>query len=96
VITITGQSKRATCPSWCETRHAEWDIEPEAHDGPRWSTVRGTDESSVDVATVQDIDGAVVVWLDVEGGSNLTPEQAREVCRDLLEAASWVEDHRTA
>jgi hypothetical protein len=96
VSTITGQSKRANCPSWCETLHAEWDIEPDAHDGPRWSTVRGTDEASVDVATVQDIDGAVVVWLDVEGGSNLTPEQAREVCSALLEAASWVEDHRTA
>ena len=31
------------CASWCLTRHADWDIEPEGHDGPRWPTIHPDD-----------------------------------------------------
>jgi hypothetical protein len=87
--------KRGSCPSWCQTRHADWDLEPGGHDGPRWSTVRTDDGSSVDIATVQNEDGDVVVWVDAEHGSMLTSEQARAAAHELLEAASWVDDHRS-
>ena len=85
--------KRVSCPSWCQTRRADWDIEPGGHDGPRWSTVSTDDGSSVDIATVQNDGGDVVVWVDAEHGSMLTAEQARAAARGLLEAASWVDDH---
>jgi hypothetical protein len=28
--------ERRSCPSWCQTMHADWDIDPTGHDGPRW------------------------------------------------------------
>jgi len=63
-----------SCPSWCLTRHADWDIEPEGHDEPRWPTIHTDDGTSVDIATVQNDDGDVVVWVDAEHGSMLTSE----------------------
>ncbi|HEY8883086.1 MAG TPA: hypothetical protein VIM47_06775 [Dermatophilaceae bacterium] len=82
-----------TCPSWCTTNHLG-DDEPIEHDGPRWPTVEGVSGKSwatVGICT----DGAhgVVVTLDADYGPNLTPQRAREVGLQLLEAASWVEDH---
>ena len=85
---------RGSCPNWCQTRHADWDIEPGGHAGPRWSPVHTDDGTSIDIATAQNEDGDVVVWVDAEHGSMLTSEQARETAHQLLEAASWVEDHR--
>jgi hypothetical protein len=52
------------------------------------------DGSCVDIATVQNEDGDVVVWVDAEHGSMLTSEQAPVAARELLEAASWVDNHR--
>jgi hypothetical protein len=66
---------------------------PGSHDGPRWPTIHTDDGTSVDIATVQNDDGDVVVWVDAEHGSMLTSEQARAAARALLEAASWVDDH---
>ena len=85
-----------SCPDWCLTRHANWDIEPGSHDGPRWPTIHSDDGTSVDIATVQNDDGDVVVWVDAEHGSMLTSEQARAAARALLEAACWVDDHPIA
>ena len=82
-----------SCPSWCLTRHADWDLEPESHDGPRWPTIHTDDGTYVDIATAQNDDGNVVVWVDAEHGSMLTSEQARAAAHALLEAASWVDDH---
>lgn len=93
-MTTTDRLKRSTCPSWCQTRHNEWAVEPEGHDGPSWPTVHGDDDSSVDVAVLQNENGDVVLWLDTEQGANLSPEQGRAAARQLLEAASWAEDHR--
>jgi hypothetical protein len=92
MTTIDDSFKRGSCPSWCTTRHADWDLEPQAHDGPRWSTVDTDDDVGVDIATVQNVDGDVVVWIDAEHGSMLTPAQARAAAHELLEAASWVEN----
>src|SRR5665647_2880742 len=83
-----------TCPRWCTTNHLG-DDEPIEHDGPRWPTVEGVAGKSwaaVGICT----DGAhrVVVTLDADYGPNLTPQRAREVGLQLLEAASWVEDLR--
>ena len=86
------RSEWDSCPSWCLTEHADWDIEPGAHDGPRWPTIHTDDGTSVDIATVQNDDGNVVVWVDAEHGSMLTSEQARAAARALFEAASWVDD----
>jgi hypothetical protein len=66
---------------------------PGSHDGPRWPTIHTDDGTSVDIATVQNDDGDVVVWVDAEHGSMLNSEQARATARALLEAASWVDDH---
>ena len=84
-----------SCPSWCLTRHADWDLEPGSHDGPRWPTIHTDDGTYVDIATAQNDDGNVVVWVDAEHGSMLTSEQARAAAHALLEAASWVDDHPT-
>ena len=95
MTTIDDRFRRGSCPSWCQTRHADWDLEPEAHDGPRWSTVDTDDGAGVEIATVQNTEGEVVVWLDAEHGSMLTPAQARAAAHELLEAASWVENQCT-
>jgi len=96
--TMTSAADRfewGSCPSWCLTRHADWDLEPRGHDGPRWPTIHTEDGTCVDIATVQNDDGDVVVWVDAEQGSMLTSEQARAAARALLEAATWVDDHPT-
>ena len=95
VTTINDRFKRGSCPSWCQTWHADWDLEPEAHDGPHWSTVDTDDGGGVEIATVQNVDGDVLVWVDAEHGSMLTPAQARAAADELLEAGSWVEDQGT-
>jgi hypothetical protein len=82
------------CPSWCEIRHADWEIEPTGHDGPRWPTVRDDEGSAVDIAAGHSLTGDVGVWLSADVAANLTPDQAREAGRALLAAASWVEEHR--
>jgi len=92
-MTTTDRLKRSTCPSWCQTRHHEWAVEPEGHEGPSWPTVRGNDDSCVEVAVLQDELGDVLLWLDTDGGASLSPEQGRAAARQLLEAASWAEEH---
>jgi len=92
MTTIDDRFKRGSCPSWCQTRHADWDVEPEAHDGPRWSTVDTDDGGGFEIATVQNVDGDVLVWIDAEQRSMLTPAHARAAARELLEAAFWVEN----
>jgi hypothetical protein len=94
-MTEADRLKLSQCPPWCETRHNEWDVEAQGHDGPSWPTVDGDDGSSVDIATVQNENGDVVVWLDAQHGVNLTPGQAREAGLALLGAAFWADDHRT-
>jgi hypothetical protein len=74
----------ATCPAWCETNHAAWDVEPEGHDGPTFGTI------GVGVA----YDDALAVL--TEDAAAMTPDQAREVACNLYRAAAWVEDQRTA
>lgn len=64
------RSKRSTCPSWCETRHADGDVEPERHEGLRWSTVRADNGYWVDIATVQNRDGDIVVWVETDTGAD--------------------------
>jgi hypothetical protein len=72
--------------------HNDLAVEPEGHDGLSWPTVHGDDGSSVDIATGQNLTGDVGVWLSAEHGANLTPEQARVASRQLLQAATWVEN----
>ena len=91
-MTTDDLPKRTSCPNWCQTRHAGWDVEPEGHNGLHWPTVYGDDGSSVDVATGKNPAGDVGVWLSSEDGANLTPEQARVASRQLLQAATWVEN----
>ena len=64
-------------------------------DWPRSSTVDTEDGGGVEIATVQNVDGDVLVWVDAEHGSMLTPGQARAAADELLEAAPWVEDQGT-
>lgn len=83
-----------TCPSWCTTNHLG-DDEPIEHDGPRWPAVEGVSGKSwANVGVCTDRGHGVVVWLDADYGPNLTPHRARLVALQLLEAATWVEDHR--
>jgi len=82
-----------TCPNWCTTNHLGND-EPIEHDGPRWPTVEGVSGKSwASVGICTDREHGVVVTLDADYGPNLTPQRAREVGLQLLEAASWAEDH---
>jgi hypothetical protein len=75
--------RTASCPSWCTTRHAIWDDEPDGHDGPR-------EFGTVGVGLT--VDEPLGVY--TEGAPQLTPDQAREVACNLYRAAAWVEDHR--
>jgi len=68
MTTTDDRSRRSTCPSWCETIHAEGDAEPDDHRGLRWSAVRADDGYWVDIATVQNKDGDVVVWAGADEG----------------------------
>jgi hypothetical protein len=47
----------------------------------------------VQVGTRYDSQAGLIVTLEAES-LMLTPEQAREAALALLEAASWVQDHR--
>jgi hypothetical protein len=66
MTTTDDSSRRSTCPSWCETRHTAGEVEPAHHQGLRWSAVRADDGYWVDIATVQNKDGDVVVWADAD------------------------------
>jgi len=48
----------------------------------------------VSVGTTDPADD-IGVWIEV-GPSNLTPEQAREVAHQLIEAADWAKDHQVS
>ena len=48
----------------------------------------------VSVGTTDPADD-IGVWIEV-GPSNLTPEQAREVAYQLIEAADWAKDHQVS
>jgi hypothetical protein len=94
-MTTTDRPRQSTCPTWCLTKHYNWDTDAPDHAGPQWPTVRGDDGSSVHVSTAQTANGDVVVRLSVRHGENLTPRQARAASRTLLAAATWVENNRT-
>ena len=68
MTTTDDPSRRSICPSWCETSHTEGDVEPAHHHGLRWSPVRPDDGYWIDIATVQNKDGDVVVWADADRG----------------------------
>jgi hypothetical protein len=61
--------KPGNCPSWCEAIHVDGDVESEGHHGLRWSPVRADDGYWVDIATVQNKDGDVIVWVDADTGT---------------------------
>jgi hypothetical protein len=75
----------ATCPSWCETNHPDYDVEPDAHDGPYWGW-------GIGAGAFGDPLSPLAVYTD--DPQVLTPNEAREVARRLYEAAAWVEDQR--
>jgi hypothetical protein len=75
--------RTASCPSWCTTRHADWDVEPDGHDGPR-------EFGTVSVGLT--VDDPLGVYS--ENVPQMTPDQAREFACNLYRAAAWVEDHR--
>jgi hypothetical protein len=76
--------RTASCPSWCETRHAAWDDEPDGHGGPSFGDV-GVGSTPPDPLSVY-----------TDDPQELTPNQARELACNLYRAAAWVEDQRTA
>ena len=66
--TTHDRSKPSDCPSWCEDTHTGEEVGPEGHHGLRWSAVRADDGYWVDISTVQNKDGDVVVQVDPETG----------------------------
>jgi len=87
------------CPIWC-TGHKS-DSDEQNHTGHHWLPVQSVGWSlnkrlgyEVSVSTGKSADGGVYVTIDAECGPDLTPEQAREVARQVLEASEWVEKHR--
>jgi hypothetical protein len=81
------------CPSWCQTEHLEGETEPALHYGPHWPPLRGDESFSADVASVQNKNGEVGVWLSADHEEYLTTRHARSVARALLAAADWVDDN---
>jgi hypothetical protein len=84
-----------TCPDWCTSPHvSDWDAD--GHDGPVWPNIVSVDgggDDSVQIGTRFHSQAGVVVTLEAQS-LMLTPEQARGAALALLEAASWVKDHR--
>ncbi|HEX7461004.1 MAG TPA: hypothetical protein VF317_02375 [Dermatophilaceae bacterium] len=83
-----------TCPDWCQCSHTEGHEHP-CHDGASWGSTPNMHDDDLDVIVAAGSieTGALRVYLSVERSANLTPTQAREVARKLLEAASWVANH---
>jgi hypothetical protein len=63
MTTVDRRPTQRTCPNWCERRHAAGDVDPEDHRGLQWSPALVDDGYWVDVPTVQNTDGDVVVWV---------------------------------
>jgi hypothetical protein len=91
----------ATCRSWC-TGHDGGDAEVvPGHNGPIWPEVLADGRPdvrhlgySVSVYPRMNAEGVVYAAIDSEREPELTPGQAREVARQLLDAADWIEAHR--
>jgi len=83
-----------TCPNRCESSHADGLDEPRP-DGPISGSAPTVPDDDFDVAVAAGSleTGALRVYLNVRGSSNLTPAHSRELALKLLEAASWVESH---
>lgn len=58
---IDPPSTRSPCPSWCERRHGAADVDPDGHRGLQWSPALADDGYWVDIPTLQNMDGDVVV-----------------------------------
>lgn len=67
MTTVDRRPTRSTRPTWCERHHAAGDIDPEDHRGLQWSPTLADDGYWVDIPTVQNIDGDVVVWVKAVG-----------------------------
>jgi hypothetical protein len=83
-----------TCPHWCECSHTGGQDEL-CHGGAIWGSTPSVqvDDLDVTVAAGSIETGALRVYRNVESSANLPSARTREVARNLLEAASGVEDH---
>ena len=82
-----------TCPTRRESSDGDGQDEP-YQDAPIWvSAPTIPDDFDVTVAAGSLEKGALRVYLNVRGSSNLTPAHSRELALKLLETASWVENH---
>ena len=83
-----------TCPHWCECSHTGGQDEL-CRGGAMWASTPSVegDDLDVTVAAGSIETSALGVYRNVERGANLPSARTREVARNLLEAASGVEDH---
>lgn len=68
MTTTDDPTLRSPCPPWCESSHEDGNVEPESHHGLRWSPVRADDGYWVDIPTLQNKNGDVVVWVTALDG----------------------------
>ena len=93
-VAQTESMTSTTCPSWCHIKHPEGETEPCLHFGPHWPPLRGHEGFSADVASVQNKNGDIGVWLSADHEEYLTTTRARSVARALFAAADWVDAKR--
>lgn len=84
-----------TCPEWCTAKHIE-DCADMTHIGPKWeSKPIGDYPFSAQIVAFADEKGQIKI--NVETPSiDLTPEQAIQAGRYLIEAGRWARAHRVA
>jgi hypothetical protein len=86
--TITNFRPKFTCPTWCESIHDE-DPADVVHYGPQWRSLPIGDYP-FSVQTVAFSNEKVRIKINVETPTQeLTPEQAIEAGRYLIEAGTW-------
>lgn len=89
------------CPEWCKLQARHIDDEG-GHSGPSWQEVPSMagrfdhgHYNWASVSTGSTAEGAMAVYIQAEG-IEMTPEQALQLGRNLIEAAEWASAHGVA
>ena len=80
-----------TCPEWCTSKGFAGDGE-DGHSGPHWPTLRDDRHGYLSICADMNEKGQIIVSVD-STSPDLTPEQALEAGRYLIEAGQWALAH---
>lgn len=93
-MTTTAEPQTMKCPSWCTLNPEHtWDsYDPDT--GLQWRGHAGPHFGHITVGGQETSDGRLTLDSFGENNTDLTPDQWRDVARDALAAAEWLEAHQ--